>query len=192
MNSKAVLLGGAILLLLVGALAGYLYEVNSTPRTTATASTTTVSAISNAYDQVVSTYVNQLLMLNSKNASAFASRYESNATVEWKGYAQGFEGHGGLVGNYTGSKNITALLGVLVRGHVGNLLISNETQAIASDGSYWVVNSTFDFAGNSSIVGSFEGAIAAQDVYVHIGNSWLISRETWNFLNYNEQYPVGP
>jgi hypothetical protein len=44
MNSKIALLGGGVALLLMGALAGYLYGVNSTPTKTTTAmSTTTVT-----------------------------------------------------------------------------------------------------------------------------------------------------
>jgi hypothetical protein len=188
MNSKIVLLSVAVVLLLVGALAGYLYGVNSTPTKTTTA--TAVTTIPDAYDQVASTYANQLLLLNSKNASAVASRYESNATVEWKGVAMGVEGSGD-VGNYTGSKNITALLSAFLTHHVGDLLVSNETQTIGPDGSFWVVNSMFDFAGNSTLVGGFKGTIAAQDSYVHVGNTWLIAGETWNFITYIEQFPKG-
>ena len=187
MNSKMVLLSVGVALLLVGALAGYLYGVNSTPMKTTTV--TAVTTIPDAYNQVASTYANQLLLLNSKNASAVASRYESNATVEWKD-AHGVEGSGDS-GNYTGSKNITALLRPFLTYHVGDLIVSNETQTIGPDGSYWVVNSRFDFAGNSTLVGSFEGTIAAQDSYVHVGNTWLIAMETWNFLKYSEQFPKG-
>jgi hypothetical protein len=83
------------------------------------------------------------------------------------------------------------LLSAFLTHHVGDLLVSNETQTIGPDGSLWVVNSTFNFAGNSTLVGSFEGTIAAQDSYVHISNTWLIARETWNFLKYSEQFPKG-
>jgi hypothetical protein len=184
MNSKKVILSGGVALLLVGALAGYLYGVNSAPKTT-----TTVSTISDAYDQVAATYANQLLLLNSKNASAFASRYESNATIEWKALS------GGCDGNYTGSKEISQLFGGLLN-NTDSFLVSNETQRMGTEGNYWVVNSTFDFAGHGNglkpFAGNFEAAIAAQDSYLHVGNAWLIASETWNFLHFDASFLNGP
>jgi hypothetical protein len=191
MKFKTALFSGGIVLLLVGVLLGYVYGINSTPPRTSTTTETKLASSPDSYNQVASTYVNQLLLLaNSKNASAVTIRYESNATIQWKGNVAGLEGYGPDVGNYTGTKNITAVLGIFMTHHVGNLLISNETQAIVPEGKYWVVNSTFDFTGNSSIVGSFKGTIAAQDSYAQVGNTWLIAMETWNFLNYTEQFPV--
>jgi len=187
MNPKAASLGVGVVLLLVGAFAGYLYGVNSAPAKTTT-SVTTVASL-NGYDQVATAYANQLLLLNSRNASAVASRYESNATIEWTGQAVGLEGCG-LSGNFTGAKNFTALIGVFQARHEGDLIVSNETQRIQPGGSHWVVDSTFNFAGNSSLVGSFEATVAAQDSYAYIGNSWLITEEIWDVLTITEQYPV--
>jgi hypothetical protein len=187
MNFKTLLVSSGVVLLLVGAFAGYLYGVNSTPKRTTT-ETTLVSSL-NAYDQLASTYANQLLLLNSRNASAVASRYESNATIEWTGQAVALEGCE-LAGNFTGAKNITALLGAFQTHHEGDLVVSNETQTIGPSGSYWVIRSTFNIAGNSSLVGSFEAAIAVQDSYVHVADTWLITSETWNVVNITEQYPV--
>ncbi len=180
MNSKAVLIGG-VALLLVGALAGYLYGVDSTQTKTTT----------QGYDQVASAYANQLLLLDARNISALVSEFESNATVEWKGYANGLQaGHGpgvnrDLAGNYTGSKEISALLGAFLT-NANYLLVSNETQTIGAKGSHWVVSSTFHFAGDSNSVGTFKGTIAARESYVRVGNTWLISNEVWDFTYYEE------
>jgi hypothetical protein len=197
MNSKTVLLSGVVLLL-VGTLAGYLYGVDSTPAKTTVSTTTmtaTVSTVPDAYGQVANTYANQLLQLDARNTSALTSGYESNATVDWKGYANGLQEGGSftnraLRGNYTGSQEISTLLGAFLT-NAEDFLVTNETQTIGPEGNYWVVNSTFDFAGNSSTIGTFEGAIVAQESYVHVGNTWLIANEMWNFISYDSQFIDG-
>jgi hypothetical protein len=202
MNSKMVLLGVGVVLLLVGALAGYLYGVNSMPEQTTTVVTTitttpisvsTVSTVPDAYDQVASAYANQLLLLDTRNTSALVSGYESNATVEWK------DNSGGCDGNYSGTGEIAMPLGALLAND-SYFLVSNETQTIRTEGNQWAVNSTFDFVGNSTAdksiaypyVGYFEGRIAAQDSYVRVGEKWLIASETWNFLLFDSQFLEHP
>ncbi|MDA4116587.1 MAG: hypothetical protein OK442_08545 [Thaumarchaeota archaeon] len=191
MKSKTAVLSGGVVLLLVGALLGYVYGVSSAPSRTSTTTGTALTSSLDSYNEVAGAYANQLLLLvSSKNASAVAARYESNATIQWRGNIAGLEGYGPDVGNYTGTKNITAVLGIFLTRHEGDLIISNETQAIEPQGNRWVVSSFFDFAGNSSIVGGFEGTVVAQDSYAQVGNAWLIAMETWNFLNYTEQFPA--
>jgi hypothetical protein len=198
MNHKTALLSGGVVLLLVGALAGYLYGVDSssastttTVMTTTTITTlTTVSTVPDTYDQVASTYADQLLLLDAKNTSALVNRYEGNVTIEWKGNT------GGCYGNYTGSKDISQLLGGLIRNSTDYFLVSNETQKIGTEGNYWVVNSTFDFAGDANglmpFSGYFEATIAARDSYLHVGGTWLIASETWNFLHFDSSFNEGP
>jgi hypothetical protein len=158
MSSRKVLLSIAVAWLLAGPLAGFLYGLDSTPtRTSTSISTTTVRTVPDAYDQVASTYADHLLLLEARNASAVASQYETDATIEWKGVS------GGCDGNYTGNTDITKLLADLLT-RSSSLLVSNETQTIRAEGNIWVVNSTFNFMGNSAIVGIFEGSIAGQDI----------------------------
>jgi hypothetical protein len=49
MNSKMVLLSGGVVLLLVAALAGYLYGVNSTPTKTTTAVSITATTLTTTF-----------------------------------------------------------------------------------------------------------------------------------------------
>jgi hypothetical protein len=193
LNSKTALLGGGVVLLLVGASAGYLYGVSSTSARTTTSVTTTTTTLTTAsipstvpdtYDQVAGTYADHLLLLEARNASALASQYETNATIEWKGVS------GGCDGNYTGTGSITMLLGDLLT-RSSSLLVSNETQTIGAEGKDWVVNSTFNFVGNSTFVGIFVGRIAAQDSYFSSGQTWSIAKETWNFLSYDSSFIDG-
>ena len=155
-----------------------------------------MSAIPDAYDQVASAYANHLLNLEAINPGDFLSGYEGNATVGWKGYS------GGCDGNYTGIGEIGTLMEALLAND-SYLFVSNETQTITTEGNHWVVNSTFDFAGNSTaeksiaspFVGFFNGTIAALDSFVSPGNPGilgpysypvLISSETWNFVHFDD------
>jgi hypothetical protein len=151
-------------------------------RTVTTTTTAAVSTIPSAYDQVASAYANHLLVLDSDNTSALIDGYASNATIEWTGDANGHDG------NYTGG-NLRILLIGFTEGF-DNYSLSNETQAIGAKGGFWLVNSAFDVDGFGGPVGNINITIDAQDSYVHVGSSWLIARETWNFTRYQVQYYI--
>lgn len=91
-------------------------------------------------------------------------------------------------GNFSGSNNIGIALGSFI-GKFINFSVSTESQSIEAKGNVSVVNSTLGFQGYSSVVGRVNGTIVAQDVYTHAGSSWLIARETWNFTQFNAQFP---
>ena len=150
-------------------------------RVVTTTTTAAVSTVPDAYQQVASGYANHLLLLDSRNMTALAGGYDRNATIEWTGVAAG------LTGSYVGLADIRILLTSFV-GKFNDLSLSNESQTIGGRGDYWVVNSSFNLYGHSSIIGNFNGTVVAQDSYVHTGNSWSIAHETWNFTKYNVQY----
>lgn len=136
------------------------------------------------YEQVAIAYDTHLANLNSRNIPALTSEYQRNGTIEWVGVVAG------LAGNYSGETNIEILWGSFV-GKFINFSLSDEYQSIGVEGNVSVVNSTFDLHAYSSIVGNVNGAVISKDTYEHIGSSWLIGRETWNFTQFNEQFPVG-
>jgi hypothetical protein len=147
--------------------------------------TTTVTALpTEDYSRVASAYTNHLSMLSSRNISALLGEYESNATIEWTGQAAG------LAGNYTGSNNITRLLGAFP-GKMVNLTVSNQDQPIVVgvERNYLVVSSTFDFYGFNPFDGNINGIITAQDSYTNVSNTWLIVRETWAWISFSCQFP---
>lgn len=151
-------------------------------------STKTVTATvttSNPNEQVANAYADHLLLLpfSGHYASALASEYEANATIEWIG----IETTG--AGNFSGSDNIGIALGSFI-GKFINFSMSAESQSIEAKGNVSVVNSMLGFRGYSSVVGQVSGLIVAQDVYERASSSWLIARETWNFTQFNEQFPV--
>jgi len=116
-------------------------------------------------------------------------QYERGASVVWTGQAPG------LVGTYNGTADISLLFNASFFGARSTALtIGNVTRTIqiASGGSA-VVNSSFTFLGESTILGNFSGSVSAIDSYVYsaASGSWLVSQETWNFRSFNVQYPMG-
>ena len=93
MNSKMVLLSVGVILLLGGALVGYLYGVDSTPTKTTTAVSITTTMLTStftqpstsldAYEQVSNSFASHMLFISERNAFAIVSQYEENATVTW-------------------------------------------------------------------------------------------------------------
>jgi len=149
---------------------------------TSTTTTTVTTAPTKGYDQVESAFANHLSAFGSRNVSALLSGYETNATVVLTGDAMG------LQGNYSTPYQIEKTLGYFLTG-LDNLTLSNETvTTVGVQGSYWIINSTFNWSGYSSRVGASSGAVSLQDSYA-LGYTWLIARETWNFIGWEAQYP---
>ncbi len=168
------------------------YRVSTTTATSTSTSTVTVHAVT---DQVAAIYASHLLSFGSRNASELAGQYEENASLLWIGRIEG------LQGNYTGQDIHT--LYAYWTAHSLVLYVTNESQPKmqveatggGNSAESVTVNSTFIFGGESTIVGAFNGTVAAETVYVRLGPgdssaSWLISQETWDFLSYWEQYPL--
>jgi hypothetical protein len=149
-------------------------------------STRTVTATAtppDAYAQVAASYANHLLLLDARNVAAVTAGYEDNVTLRWLWRSYGCNG------TYTGSTQVATLLGPMLNDQQ-YFLISNESQVITPLGRQWIVQSEFDFAGNSTVShsanppfgGSYYGMLVAQDNYVLVGGTWLIASETWEFL----------
>jgi len=199
-----VLLSVGVVLLLVGALAGYLYGVNSMPTKTTTAVTTTTltttftatSTSLDASEQVSNSFASHMLFISERNAFAIVSQYEENATVTWMGNPA----PGGLGGFYNGTGVIFLLMNASFISRAGSYSIGNVTHAtvdISADSA--VVNSSFDISGQNYNQGfpygyaaTFNSTVSAQDFYVYSVSqgAWLISTETWNFLNFTFQSPL--
>jgi len=174
---------------LVGALAGYLYGVNST-----TTKTTTASTSLDAYEQVADSFANHMLSISSRNASAIASQYESNASVIWTGQGTTGLAFGGMGGTYVGANDIFIIMNASFIGQGSSFAVGSVTHTIvATSDDSAEVNSSFAFFGqNTSLGGNFNGTVSAQDSYVYSASNggWLISRETWNFLSFNARGPL--
>ena len=121
---------------------------------------------------------------NSRNVVGLGNFYSSNAVVDWTGQASG------LAGTYNGVSNIRILYGSSI-GKTSTLIanISNykETDINPSNAN---VTLTLNMNGLSSVVGTLSITVAVTQQWNYVGGSWTIVKETWNYLVFNEQYPV--
>jgi hypothetical protein len=156
-------------------------------RTATTTTTVTELLPAEEYSQVASAYANHLFALSTRNVSSLLSGYESNATVEWTGDADG------LTGTYTGVGDGPGEIGRVLEqfpGNMVNLTLSEESQpTVGVQGGHLVAGSTFDWDGFNSRDGNISGVVAAQDSFAYVGNTWLIARETWNWTGFDCQFP---
>jgi hypothetical protein len=155
---KGFLVGTGLTLIVLLVLESFIGNgLFSTKTITVTATTTvTDSTAQIGYEQVANAYADRFLLFDTRNVSALLNEYESNATVELTGI--------GGSRNFTGSSSIAQFLATFP-GKMKNLTVTVETQtpAVVSKGDYYVINSTFEFAGCSTLDGNISGKIAAQD-----------------------------
>jgi hypothetical protein len=185
---RAIVALSVIVLLLAALLGLVLVTSLSMVKTVTSTETTTVMPTRQADDLVGASFAQHLLSFTSGNVSAIVSHYERNANVTWTGRAFG------LTGVYLGQGNITILLNVFLGKLVPTLAIGNATQAIMGNANGSVtVNSTFSFVGRGNIAGTVNGTVSAQDFYTYstTAGAWKISQETWDFLTFNTQVPIG-
>jgi hypothetical protein len=160
-------------------------STSSTPTTTTTSSapyncpgcaapTTTVKA---AVTQWVADF-------NSRDVTGIGNFYAQDTVVVWTGTAPG------LTGTYDGVGNVRILLGSSI-GKTTTLTasIANYNEA---DTNPFNANVTFVLTqnGNSSVVGALGITIDANQQWNYIGGQWQIVKETWNYVTFNEQFPV--
>jgi hypothetical protein len=121
---------------------------------------------------------------NSRNVVGLGNFYSSNAVVDWTGQASG------LAGVYNGVGNIRILYGSSI-GKTTTLIANiSNLQANAVNPSNYNVTLTLNMNGLSSVVGTLSITVAVNQQWNYVGGSWTIVKETWNYLVFNEQYPV--
>jgi hypothetical protein len=160
-------------------------STSSTPSTTTTASTVYTCSGCAAPSTTVQAAVNQWVAdLNSRDVTGVGNFYAQDTVVTWTGTAPG------LTGTYNGVGNVRILLGSSI-GKTTTLTasIANYNE---KDVNPYNANVTFTLTqnGNSSVVGALSITIAANQQWNYIGGQWQIVRETWNYVTFNEQFPV--
>jgi hypothetical protein len=124
---------------------------------------------------------------NSRNVPALTNFYSTDALVTWTG---GGSAGAGLDGAYSGLENVKILYGSSIGKTTSlNASIANyaETDLSPSDAN---VTLTLSMAGHSSVVGDLTISVDAVQLWNYIGGQWQIVKETWNYVTFNEQYPV--
>lgn len=151
----------------------------------ATSNTITVTTSVQSYPQFASLlFASHLLKIDLRNASKVSQDYSPSGVLVWEGNAQG------LQGTYAGENISVFWCGFLC--HVSTLSISNSSfQATTMDVTNRtfpvVVNATILISGHSTILGNFSGTISERIDYTETpGGRWLITNDTWNFLQLNE------
>jgi hypothetical protein len=135
-------------------------------------------------DVISNSFDDHILQLNSRNVSvsAILSQYEANATVIW---IQHGPNNQTATGGASGATNIHGLLYAFF-GVPRSVILANVTRTISVTGNHFaMVNSSFDVAADSEVFGHFSSKVSALDSYAYSASTgtWLISQETWDFLN---------
>ena len=160
----------------------------SSPSTTA--STTTSSTVycasgcptpSTPLKTAVDTWVSDF---NSRDVAGLGNFYGQDAAVSWTGQAPG------LTGNYVGQGNIRILFGSSIGKTTFLVANISNYQEKPINPSNVDVTLTLSMHGNSSVVGALGITIAATQQWHYVGGQWQIAQETWNYVTFNEQYPV--
>lgn len=160
-------------------------STSSTPTTAAT--TTTVYSCSgcSAPSTTVQAAVKQWVTdFNSRDVTGIGNFYAQDTTVVWTGTAPG------LTGTYNGVGNVRILFG----SSIGKTTTLNASIANYNEKDVNPYNAnvslTLSMNGNSSVVGALGITIDATQQWNYIGGQWQIVKETWNYVTFNEQFPV--
>ncbi len=160
-------------------------SVSSTPTTTATSTTAYTCSGCAAPSTTVKAAVTQWASdFNSRDVTGLGNFYSQDTTVVWTGTAPG------LTGTYNGVGNVRILFGSSI-GKTTTLTASianyNEKDLNPDNAN---VSLTLSMAGNSSVVGALSITIDANQQWNYVGGQWQIVKETWNYVTFNEQFPV--
>jgi hypothetical protein len=160
-------------------------STSSTPTTTATTTTTFSCSGSSTPSSTVAAAVQTWLGdFNSRDVTGLGNLYSQDTTVVWTGTAPG------LTGTYNGVGNVRILFGSSIGKTTSlNASIANENEKDVNPCNA-DVTLTLTMNGNSSVVGKLGITIDATQQWNYIGGQWQIVNETWNYVTFNEQFPV--
>jgi hypothetical protein len=135
------------------------------------------TALKTAVDQWVQDF-------NTRNVQGLSNFYSTDSAVVWSGKG------GSLNGVYSGQGNVRILYGSSIGKTI--FLVANITnyQEKPVNPSNVNVTLTLDMKGNSSVVGALTITVDASQLWNYIGGQWQIVNENWNYVTFNQQYPV--
>jgi hypothetical protein len=176
-----LLLGGAATYALVGA--GLSQRVTVTSVSTVTTTVTIDSA-----QEVTNAYLSYIQEVKTENITAIVDLYANNATVVYEvSNPTGGAGSGG-----DGTAQIIQLYNQDIFYGITSVNFGNESYSVPAlgNGSEATIHANLTIYGNfnpSSAPGShasvYVANLALSLQYVHVGQKWLISGETWNLVN---------
>jgi len=180
--------------------------VIATSVSTTTSTTTQTTTLTSTFDPtkaLTDTYLSHIGAIESRNAPALASQYETNATLQyslWTGTAEltgGFDGVANITRFYEGQPTNTsqAISCVTCIALKAPFAVANETHSIivSSDDKAWNVTSHLVFYGTISYGGCYVQGVGPCNTqyyamgfdisYVLQGDRWLISTESLSYIN---------
>jgi hypothetical protein len=177
--------GSSSISTIVTSVTGTTSSSNNTSNTSAaTSSSYTGPAPSGFGQSVLQGHINNI---NARNVQAAADDFTTNGVMIWSGTTQG------LGGTYTPQSNIRLTLQTAI-GAASTLsyTISNFTAAgSTSNSNIAQATAVINFAGKSSILGTFSGTIDSVFDYVNQGGTWLIAQENSNYVAFTVEYSQG-
>ena len=193
-SSKRLAISAVAVAVVVFIAIGVAVEIAFLPKASQTsATTTTVSTSSTVYcasgcatpSTTVQSAVTQWVAdFNSRDVTGIGNFYSANTVVDWTGNAPG------LTGTYNGVGNVRILFGSSIGKTTSlNASVSNMKVNVVNPSNVGVTL-TLTMAGNSTVVGVLGITIQANQQWNYIGGQWQIVQETWNYVTFNEQYPV--
>ncbi len=164
----------------------FLPKASSPTSATSTASSTSVycqsgcstpsTPLKTAVDQWVADF-------NSRDVTALGNFYSQDASVAWTGAP-------GLTGTYNGLENIRILYGSSIGKTTSLTATIANYKENPTNPSNIEVTLTLNVAGNSSVVGALSISINADQTWNYVGGQWQIVKESWDYVTFNEQFPV--
>ena len=133
-------------------------------------------------------FARHLTDFTSANETSLMADFTPNATLAWVGETRGLGGTPGVTTVATPSLIGSFYSRFFVK--FPSFSVSNVTYAVQAVGSGAVVNGSLVLLGGGPNVQSIMGQVTTTATYVHVNGEWLISSETWNFVNLLVQSPL--
>jgi hypothetical protein len=192
---RSIALGALFAIAAAAAIAGAAFShlpeaITDTTRTTVIQSSASTpqstTATGNITQQVAGAYGRHLANITFGNLTATTSGYEHNATIELSG---------SLMGPSDGPINVSQLYPRLYQWFWSyGFKHLNYSVRTSSGGSKAILNSSLtmygngpytDFVSTKKIPGVYVATVKLDVSYARLGNSWLISDESWEFITMN-------
>jgi hypothetical protein len=120
---------------------------------------------------------------NNRDVTGLGNFYSQDASVVWTNAP-------GLTGTYNGLGNIRILYGSSIGKTTALTASIANYQAKDTNPSNSNVTLTLSMAGNSTVVGALTITVDATQQWNYVGGQWQIVKESWNYVKFNEQFPV--
>ncbi len=138
--------------------------------------------------QVHGAFARHLVDFTSANTTLLVGDFAPNATLSWVGETRGLGGTPGVT--TVSSPSLISNFYSRFFTKFPSFSISNVTYAVQVVGGGATVNGTLNLLGGGQNVQSIMGQVATSATYAHVNGEWLISSETWNFVNLEVQAPI--